>query len=208
MKKGLVHIYTGNGKGKTTAALGLILRLIGQGYKAQVIQFMKGGSYTGEFISIKNYLPNVDIEQYGRPCIKQIKQMKLKGYVLGRTSPEEMYDVVREDITCGDCRYCFLNDDVQREYVEEAYKRTLEVVMSGNFDLIILDEISNALAMGFLNVELVMNLIANKPEQVELVLTGRDIPEEIVDMADLVTEMKLHKHYYDKGVPARRGIEY
>ena len=134
--------------------------------------------------------------------------MKIKGYVLGKTRPEQMYDVIREDIECGACRYCFLNDDVQRDYIEEGFKKALEVVMDEHYDLVILDEINVAVSLGFLNVELVLNLLANKPESVELVLTGRNVPDEIVEMADLVTEMKLQKHYYEKGVSARRGIEY
>lgn len=201
-------MYTGDGKGKTTASLGLALRAVGQGFKVCMIQFMKGGAYTGEYVAAKNYLPNFEIFQFGRPCIKQLKQMKIKGYVLGKTRPEEMYDVIREDIECGTCRYCFLNDDVQRDYIEEGFKKALEVVMDGQHDLVILDEINVAMSLGFLNVELVLNMLANKPGGVEVILTGRDVPDEIVEMADLVTEMKLHKHYYEKGVPARRGIEY
>lgn len=208
MKKGLIHIYTGDGKGKTTASLGLALRAVGQGFKVCMIQFMKGGAYTGEYVAARNYLPHFEIFQFGRPCIKQLRQMKIKGYVLGKTRPEQMYDVIREDIECGTCRYCFLNDDVQRDYIEEGFKKALEVVMDGHHDLVILDEINVAVSLGFLNVELVLNMLANKPESVELVLTGRNVPDEIVEMADLVTEMKLHKHYYEKGVSARRGIEY
>ena len=208
MKKGLIHVYTGDGKGKTTASLGLALRAIGQGFRVFMIQFMKGGAYTGEYIAAKNYLPNIEILQFGRPCIKQLKQMKIKGYSIGKTKPEEMYDVIREDIECGTCRYCFLNDDVQRDYIEEGFKKALEVVMEGTHDLVILDEINVALSLGFLNSELVMNMLANKPEGVEIILTGRNAPEEIIEMADLVTEMRPHKHYFDKGVSARRGIEY
>jgi len=208
MKKGLIQVYTGEGKGKTTASLGLALRAVGQGFKVFMIQFMKGGAYTGEYIAARNYLPNIEILQFGRPCIKQLKQMKIKGYSIGKTKPEEMYDVIREDIECGACRYCFLNDDVQRDYIEEGFKKALEVVMEGSHDLVILDEINVAMSLGFLNPELVMNMLANKPENVEIILTGRNAPDEIMEMADLVTEMRPHKHYFDKGVSARRGIEY
>jgi cob(I)alamin adenosyltransferase len=207
MKRGRVHIYTGDGKGKTTASLGLAVRSIGQGHEVYIVQFMKGGAYTGEYVSAKNYLPNIKMIQFGRPCIKQQKQMKLNGFNKDKKDPE-LFDFIREDIDCGTCRYCFLNDDIQRDYVEEGFKKALEIVMSGQHQLVILDEINVAMALGFLNSELVLNLIANKPKDVELVLTGRDAPDEIVHVADLVTEMMLKKHYFDKGVMARRGIEY
>jgi cob(I)alamin adenosyltransferase len=198
IRKGLVHVYTGAGKGKTTASLGLALRAIGQGMKVFIIQFLKGGAYTGEFIAAKNFLPNIDIVQFGRPCLKQQKQLKIT----------DGFDFIREEIECGDCRFCFLNDTIQKDYVEEAFKKALEVVLSGEHQLVILDEINMALDLKLLNLELVLNLIANKPEQVELVLTGRNAPEELLEIADLVTEMKAEKHYYDTGVKARKGIEY
>jgi cob(I)alamin adenosyltransferase len=92
--------------------------------------------------------------------------------------------------------------------VEEAFKRSLEAVLSEKHDVVILDEINTAISLGFLEIELVLNLIANKPPQMELVLTGRNAPPEIIHLADLVTEMKCHRHYYQKGLAARRGIEY
>lgn len=199
LREGQVHVYTGNGKGKTTAAMGLALRAVGQGLNVSIIQYMKGGSYTGELLAAKNHLPNIEIHQFGRPCIKEQKQMKLSGN----------YDFVRDDIKCGSCRLCFLNDDIQRDYVEEAFKKSLKTVMQGNSHLVILDEINCAMDLGFLNTELVMNLITNKPDNVELVLTGRNAPDEIIHLADLVTEMKPHKHYFDdKKLNARRGVEY
>ncbi len=208
VKNGQVHIYTGDGKGKTTSTLGLALRTVGQGFSVYMIQFMKGGAYTGEYIAAKNYLPNFEIVQFGRPCIKQQKQLKLSGFSKIKSKNKELFDFIREDIECGTCRYCFLNDDIQRDYVEEAFKKALEIVMSGNYHLVILDEINVAMALGFLNVELVLALIANKPKNVELVLTGRNAPDEIIHIADLVSEIKLHKHYFNQGVGARRGIEY
>ncbi|MFC1801286.1 cob(I)yrinic acid a,c-diamide adenosyltransferase [Nanoarchaeota archaeon] len=204
MKKGLVHIYTGKGKGKTTASIGLALRAVGQGFKVFIIQFMKGGAYTGEYISAKNFLPNIEIMQFGKHCIKEIKQTKLKGF----DESYAYFDFVRDDIFCGDCRNCFLNDETQKEYVELAWKKALEVIHSGDYGMVILDEINNALGTKLLAVDRAISLIKNKPPHVELILTGRNAPKEICKMADLITEMKAIRHYFDKGVGARRGIEY
>ncbi len=208
--QGLVHVYTGDGKGKTTASLGLALRAAGQGFNVFMIQYMKGGAYTGEYVAAKNFIPNFEIIQFGRPCVKQQKQLKIQGfYKLSKEDKnKKLFDYVREEIECGTCRYCFLNDDIQKDYVEEAFKKTLEIVMSGNYPLVILDEINTAMSLNILNIELVLNLMANKPKHVEIIMTGRGAPLEIREMADLVSEIKSEKHYFDKGVPARRGIEY
>ncbi|HLD71974.1 MAG TPA: cob(I)yrinic acid a,c-diamide adenosyltransferase [Candidatus Nanoarchaeia archaeon] len=208
MRKGQVQVYTGDGKGKTTAALGLALRAIGQGFKVYIIQYMKGGAYTGEFISAKNYLPNIEMIQFGRPCIKQQKQMKIDGFSPKGSINKTIFDFVRDDIDCGSCRYCFLNDEVQKDYIKEAFKKTSEVILSGNYDLVILDEVNVALSLGLLELEEFLSLIKKKPKALELVLTGRDAPEELLRIADLVTEMKPHKHYFEKGQMARRGVEY
>lgn len=208
--QGLIHVYTGDGKGKTTASLGLALRAAGQGFNVFMIQYMKGGAYTGEYVAAKNFIPNFEIIQFGRPCVKQQKQLKIQGFykLSNEDKNKKLFDYVREEIECGTCRYCFLNDDIQKDYVEEAFKKTLEIVMSGNYPLVILDEINTAMSLGILNTELVLNLMANKPKHVEIVMTGRGAPIEIREMADLVSEIKAEKHYFDKGVPARRGIEY
>ena len=207
-KRGLIHVYTGEGKGKTTAALGLGMRAIGQGFKVFVVQFMKGGAYTGEYIAIKNYLPKMDIAQFGRPCIKQQKQLKIDGFSQKGSRDKTLFDFIRDDIDCGTCRYCFLNDEIQKDYAKEAFKITLEVVNSGQYQLVILDEINVAMALGLLDIAEVMELIEKKPVHTELVLTGRDAPEEIKVIADLITEMMPRKHYFDKGQMARRGVEY
>jgi len=208
VRKGQVQVYTGDGKGKTTAALGLALRAIGQGFKVFIIQYMKGGAYTGEFISAKNYLPNIEMIQFGRPCIKQQKQMKIDGFSPKGSINKTIFDFVRDDIDCGSCRYCFLNDEVQKDYIQEAFKKTSEVILSGNYDLVILDEINVALSLGLLDQEEFLSLIKKKPKALELVLTGRDAPEELLRIADLVTEMRPRKHYFEKGQMARRGVEY
>ena len=208
VKRGQVHVYTGNGKGKTTAALGLALRAIGQGFKVFIVQFMKGGAYTGEYIASKNYLPKIEIAQFGRPCIKQQKQLKIDGFSPKGSRNKTLFDFVREDIDCGSCRYCFLNDDIQKDYVNEAFFKAQEVVSSGKYDLVILDEVNTATNLGFVDLEELLILVKNKPEQMELVLTGRGAPEELMFVADLVTEMRVYKHYFDDGVHARRGVEY
>lgn len=207
MKAGQVHVYTGDGKGKTTAALGLALRAVGQGLKVVMVQFMKGGKYTGEYVAANNYLPNFKIVQFGRPCIKQPKQLKLSGFDSELSQPDQ-FNSVHEDIDCGDCKYCFLNDDIQRGYVEEGFNKASELILSGKYDLVILDEINLSMHLGFINPKLVLNLITNKPELVEIILTGRNAPAEILAAADLITEMKMSRHYYNTGTSARRGVEY
>lgn len=204
--KGLVQVYTGEGKGKTTAALGLAIRSIGQGFKVYMIQLMKGGAYTGEMISAKNFIPNFEMIQFGRGCIQQQKQMKLLKFVKNPTW--ETYDIVREDIDCGPCRWCFLNDETQKRYVKDGWAHAKKIIESGEHDLVILDEINVAIATGFLPVEELLDLLDKKPENMELILTGRDAHPLIIEKADLVTEMRKVKHYFDKDQKARRGIEY
>ncbi|MBI3032307.1 cob(I)yrinic acid a,c-diamide adenosyltransferase [Candidatus Woesearchaeota archaeon] len=201
---GKIQVYTGDGKGKTTASLGLALRTVGQGGKVFIVQFMKGGAYTGEFISIKNFLPKIDIIQFGRGCVKEKKQMKL----LGINEGAKYFDFVREDIECGPCRYCFLNDQEQVKFVKSAFALAQKLTASEDYDLIILDEVNVALKLGFLSIEEVLELMEKKHPQLELIMTGRDAHEKVMEKADLVTEMKLVKHYFDKGTSARRGIEY
>jgi cob(I)alamin adenosyltransferase len=173
LEKGLVQVYTGNGKGKTSAAFGLALRAIGRGLKVYIIQFIKGGFDYGEMY-IVNKLPNLTLKAFGRGK-----------FVL--TKPPE-----KEDVTLA----------------EEALKLAKEIVQSGKYDVVVLDEINVALSLKLIKLEQVLELIECKPEHVELVLTGRDAPTEIVEVADLVTEMKEVKHPYKKGLQARKGVEY
>jgi cob(I)alamin adenosyltransferase len=208
-KLGLVHVYTGDGKGKTSAAMGLALRAIGQGLKVFIIQFMKGGAYTGEYISAKNFLPNNEFIQYGRSCVKEDKDLRSIGFAdEERKKVPPFFDKIREDIECGPCRYCFLNDEEQKRFVKMAFEKAKEVASSGAFDLVVLDEINVAVKLNFINVDELINLIKTKSKNTELIITGRDAHPQVIELADLVTEMKLIKHYYNKGVAARRGIEY
>lgn len=203
-KLGLVQVYTGDGKGKTSAAMGLAVRAIGQGLKVFIIQFMKGGAYTGEYISAKNFLPNNEFIQYGRGCVKEKKQLKLIGFQEG----VHFFDYIREDIECGPCRYCFLNDEEQRRFVRLAFEKAKKITTGNEYSLVVLDEVNVAVKLKFIELNELVDLIKNKNKNTELILTGRDADPKIIDMADLVTEMKLIKHYYEKGVGARRGIEY
>lgn len=176
MKKGYIQIYTGNGKGKTTAALGLGFRAVGNGLKVLMIQFLKG-SPTSELESIKAL--------GGAFKIIRIAEHKKFFWQLSEVEKEEFKSLLQQEL----------------RQVDEAFE-------SGEFDIIILDEIFGALGNGMLTTEQLVHLLDIKPENVELVLTGRDAPELFIERADLVTQMKSIKHYYDKGVSGRKGIEY
>ncbi len=171
--KGLIQVYTGHGKGKTTAALGQAMRAAGQGLRVYIIQFMKGWPHYGELESLRLH-PNVTIKQFGRP-----------DYV-SKESPEP----------------------VDIRMAGEALEHGREILMSGDYDLVVLDEINVALEWHLIRLEDVLSLLDQKPEKVELILTGRYAHPEVIARADLVTEMREIKHPYHKGVVSRRGIEY
>lgn len=173
LEKGLVQVYTGNGKGKTSAAFGIALRAIGRGLKVYIIQFIKGGFNYGELYMIDK-LPNLELKAFGR------------GKFITEKPPE------KEDI----------------KLAEEALQLAEKIVESGEYDIVILDEINVALNLELISLEKVLELIKSKPKHVELVLTGRYAPNEIIEVADLVTEMKEVKHPFNKGYEARKGIEY
>lgn len=168
-----MQVYTGEGKGKTTAAFGLALRAIGRGLKVYIIQFIKGGFDYGE-LYIVDKLPNLKLKAFGRGKFVTTKPAQ------------------KEDI----------------QLAEEALALAQKVVKSGDYDIVILDEINVALELKLIETRKVVELIENKPKHVELVLTGRYAPEKIVEIADLVTEMKEIKHPFNKGYGARKGIEY
>jgi cob(I)alamin adenosyltransferase len=172
MKQGLVQIYTGEGKGKTTAALGLALRAAGRDLKVFIAQFAKGVFY-GELEALKRFDPQITLHQYGRKT--------------------------------------FIHDEPSEEDVRmarEGWREIQEVMERCLCDILIVDEIGIALYYRLVTLEEVHELIRRKPETVELVLTGRKIPEELYPEADLITEMREIKHYYNAGVQARQGIEY
>jgi cob(I)alamin adenosyltransferase len=172
LERGCVQVYTGNGKGKTTAALGLALRAVGRGLRVCVFQFIKGGGPYGEHLIAGKLAPLFTIIQSGRP-----------GWVNTKDISED------------------------RRVAQEALLRAKELLTSGDYDLVVLDEINGAVGFGLIDVEQVLDVIALKPERVELVLTGRNAHERVIAAADLVTEMREIKHYFSAGVPARSGIE-
>jgi len=177
MKKGLVHVYTGFGKGKTTAAFGLAVRALGQGMRVLVVQFLKGG---GELSGEAFYLS----KQPGAEVVCFTDQ--------------------RHPIFCkGGCDL-----DKLKASIQEGFALASEKAASGTYELVILDEINNCMKEGWLDTAEVGRFIKEKPENLELVLTGRGCPDEIMEVADYVTEMRLVKHPAENGVMARKGVEY
>lgn len=170
MEKGYIHVYTGNGKGKTTAAFGLALRAACAGKKVYIGQFVKGMKYSE--VKVQEYIPTIEIEQLGRDC--------------------------------------FIYREPEKEDVEAARKgleKCKKILKEGKYDVVILDEINIALYFKLFDLGEVLDMLKNKAQHVEVILTGRYAPKEIIDIADLVTEMKEIKHYYNDGVIARKGIE-
>jgi cob(I)alamin adenosyltransferase len=197
MKEGLVQVYTGDGKGKTTASLGLALRAIGHNYSVYIVQFLKGGD-TGEMFSIQKYLPNITLVQFGKDALRE-KQMKIVSF----ESEQKKENNLKEDHF-----YKFLPDSEETEPSRLGLEHAKKVISSGRYDVVILDEINCALAKEMIPMNEILELIKNKPEHVELILTGRDAPEDLKNAADLVSNVKRIKHPFDKGVLARKGIEY
>lgn len=175
MKNGIVQVYTGDGKGKTTASIGLCIRALGRGFKVYMVQFLKGRD-TGE-LHILNKLDNFKVFRF-------------------QTSEKFFYQMTDEE------------KSILKEEMGKAYKFIESVFRNNECDLLILDEIMGAIQNNLYSVDDVIKLIEEKPNEIELVLTGRNAPKPIIDRADLVTEMKLIKHPYEKGIPARYGIEF
>ncbi len=174
IKKGMVQVYTGNGKGKTTAALGQAFRASGHNLKSVIIQFLKGGSYTGEFKAQERLYPYFKIYQFGSPCFINKNSIPQKDIELNR----------------------------------EGFKMAWEIATGeSDANILVLDEINVAVHLGIISTEELKNLIKNKKSELELILTGRYAAPEIIELADLVTEMKEIKHYYRKNIPSRFGIE-
>jgi cob(I)alamin adenosyltransferase len=173
LKQGLIQVYTGDGKGKTTCALGLAFRAIGQGFRVFMVQFLKSGD-TGEVEAARRLAPDFTIHSFG-----------VKGF-------PKLSDP----------------DPQTRERVREAFTLAREVILAGDHDLVILDEINLSLTYGLVPLPEMLEVLRQRPPHVEVVLTGRAAPPELVECADLVTEMRPVKHYFEAGIKARRGIEW
>ena len=172
IRKGLIIVNTGPGKGKTTAAMGTALRAVGSGMRVLMLQFLKGSWHYGELDAVEAFGDKFVMKQMGRGFVK------VGG---AETDPEDI------------------------KLVEQAWKEAEQAILSGQYDLVILDEINYAISYGMLDVVAVLK---RKPEMVHVILTGRNAHPSIVEIADTVTEMKQVKHAYEKGVMAQRGIEY
>jgi cob(I)alamin adenosyltransferase len=169
--KGYVQVYTGDGKGKTTASFGLALRAAGAGFKVFIAQFVKGQHYS-EIDSFKKYSDQITLKQYG-----------LESFIINEPTQEQI-DAARA-----------------------GYDEVKEIIKAGKHQLVILDEANIAVFYKLFSLDDLLALIDLKPEHVELVITGRKADPKLIERADLATEMRQIKHYYEKGVPARKGIE-
>jgi cob(I)alamin adenosyltransferase len=170
--KGYIHVYTGNGKGKTTAALGLALRAVGAGKKVFFAQFVKGKIYS-EIEAIRKFVPCIAIKQYGLGC-----------FIIEKPT------------------------DADIQAAHKGLEEITQIMASGLYDLIVLDEATIAIFFKLFSVEEFIKALKKRTGKTEIVITGRYAPKKLIELADLVTEMKEVKHYYTKGIEARKGIEY
>lgn len=177
-KHGYIQVYTGDGKGKTTASLGLAMRALGRCWKVLIIMFTKGGDNYGELNSFRNLSPeisqNLTIIQAGLDRI--------------------VYENNKTDADTAE--------------IKKGWELAKNAIQNDEYNLIILDEANIAIDMGFIDLNEVIDVLKNKPEEMEIVLTGRNAKQEIIDIAHLVSEIKPVKHYWDTGIAARKGIEY
>ena len=178
LEHGYIQIYTGDGKGKTTASLGLALRAIGHGWKVLMVQFTKGGeqgaNYYGELASAAKLMPNLEVAQFGLDRVVYSHNIKIEDYKVTR----------------------------------KGWQYTKEAINSGKYQLVILDELNICADLGMIKISEIKETLMNKPQNMEIVLTGRRAHPELIAMAHLVTEMTPIKHYFNTGVMARQGIEY
>lgn len=172
--RGLTVIFTGDGKGKTSAAIGVVARSLGHGFRCKVIQFIKADTGTGEYGLLRKLSPDVEIEQFGRGFTWKKKH-----------SREEHLAAAKEGLAAAGAD-----------------------LVSGKYRLMVLDEILYAIGNGLVELGNVVRLVKSKPPDMHLILTGRGAPKELVDLADMVTEMRPVKHPMEKGIPAQKGLDY
>jgi cob(I)alamin adenosyltransferase len=177
-QRGYIQVYTGDGKGKTTASLGLSMRALGRGWNVLIVLFTKGGNNYGELFSFRELSP------------KLMNQLTIIQAGMNRIVYAD--NVARKD----------------KEEIQKGWELVKEAATSGKYQLIILDEVNIAIELGLIELEEVKSFLKNKPPELEVVLTGRHAHPEIIKMAHLVSEIKPIKHYWDIGVEARQGIEY
>ena len=177
-KHGYIQVYTGDGKGKTTASLGLAMRALGRCWKVLIVMFTKGGNDYGELISFRNLSPEI------------AKNLTIVQAGLDRIVYEQNK-----------------NADDEAE-IKKGWELAKKVIKNDEYNLVILDEANIAIDLGLIELQDMLNVLKNKPEEMEIVLTGRNARQEIIDIAHLVSEIKPVKHYWDTGIAARKGIEY
>ena len=177
-KHGYIQIYTGNGKGKTTASLGLAMRALGRCWKVLIIMFMKGGDDYGELNSFRNLSPEI-----------------ARNLTIIQAGPEKIV-------------YNTHKTPEDESIIKEGWELAKKAIKNDEYNLIILDEANIALDMGIIDLDEMLEVLKNKPDEMEIVLTGRNARQEIIDIAHLVSEIKPVKHYWDTGIAARKGIEY
>jgi len=186
---GQVLIFTGDGKGKTTAALGLAITAAAKGQQAAMVQFLKGGGYSGELFAQELIAPYFIIRQFGYGC--------------------HLSETIRSGkATCNHCGECFRqNREPGRDYAGQALTYAAELLRQGT-ELLVLDEVSHAIHRGLLPLEKVVDLVGGRLPQVTIILTGRNMPERLLTLADQITECFSVKHPIEQGIDARRGSEY
>lgn len=175
---GYIQVYTGNGKGKTTASLGLAMRALGRGWKVLIVMFTKGGNDYGELIS------------FAQLCSDLKDNVKIVQAGLDRV-------VYSSNLT-----------DADKEQIQQGWAVAKDAIKSREYQLIILDEANIALDLGLIDLDEMTSVLKNKPDDLEIVLTGRNAKPEILGVAHLVSEITPIKHYWDKGIQARKGIEF
>ena len=176
LMKGLVHIYTGDGKGKTTSAIGLGIRAYGRGMRVLMVQFLKGAD-TGELKTIEKLAPDFKI----------YRSLEQKTFFWKMTDEQKLQ---------------------LKESVESTFEYAVNAAKSGEWNMIIMDELMGTLSNGLLDTDIVADFILSRPEGLELVMTGRNPPDKLVELADYVSIINAHKHPFQKGIPARKGIEF